>query len=110
MAARVGLEPYSRGLCLLAGLVGFLADCTILAHNSDRVWSSGLPTADQAVRLRNSHRLIENIFENESLQGQPATLEFAETDHISGNNGCNVFHGGVDIDQDSISVGPLAEN
>ena len=76
----------------------------------NKVWSSGPPTADQAVRLRNSHRLIENIFENESLQGQPATLEFAETDHISGNNGCNVFHGGVDIDQDSISVGPLAEN
>ena len=58
--------------------------------------------------LQNSHWQIEKIFQNEVLQGSTASLQFAETAHISGNSGCNVFHGGVGIEQDRISVKPLA--
>ena len=47
-------------------------------------------------------------FWNKAVTGYLAILEFTETDQITGNSGCNVFHGAVAIDQNSISVGPLA--
>ncbi|MBI17380.1 MAG: hypothetical protein CMK60_06880 [Proteobacteria bacterium] len=108
MTAFVTHGLYGRRLCLLAGIVGLLAGCTMLSHNSDATRSLSNSTEDQAVVLRNSHWLIEKIFQNKAIKGYPATLEFTETDHISGNSGCNVFHGAVAIDQNSISVGPLA--
>ncbi len=108
MTACVTHGLYGRRLCLLAGLVGLLAGCTIFSHNSDTTRSLSHSTEDQAGVLRNSHWRIEKNFENKAVKGYAAILEFTETDHISGNSGCNVFHGGVAIDQNSISVGPLA--
>jgi len=53
---------YGRRLCLLAGLVGLLAGCTIFSHNSDTTRSLSHSTEDQAGVLRNSHWRIEKIF------------------------------------------------
>ena len=108
MTAFVTHGLYGRRLCLLAGLVGLLAGCTIFSHNSDTTRSLSHSTEDQAGVLQNSYWPIERIFENKAVKGYAAIHEFTETDHISGNSGCNVFHGSVVIDQNSISVGPLA--
>ena len=108
MTAFVTHSLYGCRLCLLAGLVGLLSGCTIFSHNSDTTRSLSHSTDDQAVVLRNSHWQIEKIFQNKAVKGYPAILEFTETDQITGNSGCNVFHGAVAIHQNNISVGPLA--